>query len=219
MAVRPAQIFILEALPVLTTVFLHCLCDELNTATEPVGASGIAYSDYASVDDAVVTSGILSVDDIVAECADPCDSDEEVEEKVERITQPMSSSAVAALDLLQRYVRVSDDGESYLALQVTFRFESTVSQPDASQLSDKSQDGLSSLIAAAKPFIVWKAIPCSLLLIQRKAFVMNKWQHAHLAHRAEGLGEFTLDKGFETCSCAELPVLWFHSKGIFHKES
>ncbi|XP_037509385.1 tigger transposable element-derived protein 6-like [Rhipicephalus sanguineus] len=96
-------------------------CDELNTAMETVGASGIAYSDYASVDDAVVTSAMLSVDDIVAECA----SDEEVEEEeeveeveVERIPEPTFSSAVAALDLLRRYVRTSDDGESHMALQV-----------------------------------------------------------------------------------------------------
>lgn len=93
-------------------------CDELNTAMETVGASGIAYSDYASVDDAVVTSAMLSVDDIVAECADPCASDEEVEEEVERIPEPTFSSAVAALDLLRRYVRTSDDGESHMALQV-----------------------------------------------------------------------------------------------------
>ncbi|KAH8009840.1 hypothetical protein HPB51_020188 [Rhipicephalus microplus] len=60
-------------------------CDELNTAMETVGASGIAYSDYASVDDAVVTSAMLSNDDIMAECADPCASDEDVEKEVERI--------------------------------------------------------------------------------------------------------------------------------------
>ncbi|KAH8021187.1 hypothetical protein HPB51_012582 [Rhipicephalus microplus] len=93
-------------------------CDELNTAMETVGASGIAYSDYASVDDAVVISTMLSVDDIMAECTDTCARDEEVKEEVERIPQPTSSSAVAALDLLRRYVRTSDDGESHMALQV-----------------------------------------------------------------------------------------------------
>ncbi|KAH8033636.1 hypothetical protein HPB51_014917 [Rhipicephalus microplus] len=85
---------------------------------ETFGASGIAYSDYASVDDAVVTSTMLSADDIVAECVDPCASDEEVEEEVERIPEPTFSSAVVALDLLRRYVRTSDDGESHMALQV-----------------------------------------------------------------------------------------------------
>ncbi|KAH8024895.1 hypothetical protein HPB51_002303 [Rhipicephalus microplus] len=85
---------------------------------ETVGASGIAYSDYASVDDAVIISAMLSVDDIVAECAEPCASDEEVEKEVERIPEPTSSSAVAALDLLGRYVRTSDNGESHMALQV-----------------------------------------------------------------------------------------------------
>ncbi|KAH8038699.1 hypothetical protein HPB51_002843 [Rhipicephalus microplus] len=88
------------------------------TGMKTVGASGIAYSNYASVDDAVVTSTMLSVNDIVAECVDPCTSDEEVEEEVERIPEPTSSSAIAALDLLRRYVRTSDDGESHMALQV-----------------------------------------------------------------------------------------------------
>ncbi|KAH7932376.1 hypothetical protein HPB51_029319 [Rhipicephalus microplus] len=83
---------------------------------EAIGASGIPQSDYASVD-AVVTSAMLSVDDIVAECADPCASDEEVEEEVERIPEPTSSSAVAVVDLLRRYVRTSDDGKSHMALQ------------------------------------------------------------------------------------------------------
>lgn len=103
-------------LPTLQIVFKQ---DDIKKAEmETVGASGIAYSDYASVDDAVVTSAMLSVDDIVAECADPCASDEEVEEEVERIPEPTFSSAVAALDLLRRYVRTSDDGESHMALQV-----------------------------------------------------------------------------------------------------
>ncbi|XP_037576824.1 tigger transposable element-derived protein 6-like [Dermacentor silvarum] len=54
-------------------------CDELDMAMNTVGANRIAYSDYCSVDDAFVTSAVLSVDDVVAECADACTSDDEVE--------------------------------------------------------------------------------------------------------------------------------------------
>ncbi|KAH8028356.1 hypothetical protein HPB51_016179 [Rhipicephalus microplus] len=122
-------------------------CDELNTAMETVGASGIAYSDYASVDDAVVTSTMLSVDDIVAECADLCARDEEVEEEVERIPELTSSSAIAALDLLRRYVRTSDDGESHMALQVLVLVghqkhakKETSSQWQAALLSEALED-------------------------------------------------------------------------------
>lgn len=92
-------------------------CDELNSAMETVGANGIAYSDYASVDDAVVTAAVLSIDDIVAECAGACSSDDEVEEEQPPEPEPTSPSAVAALDLLRRYAR-SDDAETHMALQV-----------------------------------------------------------------------------------------------------
>ncbi|KAH9359935.1 hypothetical protein HPB48_007058 [Haemaphysalis longicornis] len=91
-------------------------CDELHSAMGTVGANGIAYSDYASVDDAVVTAAVLSIDDIVVECAGACSSDDEVEEEQPPEPGPASSSAAAALDLL-RYAR-SDDAETHVALQV-----------------------------------------------------------------------------------------------------
>ncbi|KAH9359750.1 hypothetical protein HPB48_001679 [Haemaphysalis longicornis] len=89
-------------------------CDELNSAMETVGANGIA---YASVDDVVVTAAVLSIDDIVAECAGACSSDDEVEEEQPPEPEPTSPSAVAALDLLRRYAR-SDDAETQMALPV-----------------------------------------------------------------------------------------------------
>lgn len=95
-------------------------CDELCTAMQTVG-DGIAYSDYVSIDDAVVTSEVLSVDEIVAECADVCSSEDEVEEEEgerEQLLDPTSSSAVTALDLLRRYVSSSDDAECHTALQL-----------------------------------------------------------------------------------------------------
>lgn len=59
----------------------------------------------------------MSIDDIVAECAGTCSSDDEVEEEQPPELEPTSSSAVAALDLLRRYTR-SDDAETHMALQM-----------------------------------------------------------------------------------------------------
>ncbi|KAH7971175.1 hypothetical protein HPB49_019959 [Dermacentor silvarum] len=86
--------------------------DELCTAMQTVG-DGIAYSDYISIDDAVVTSEVLSVDEIVAERADVCSSEDEVEEEGEReqLRDPTSSSAVTALDLLRKYVQNGPRGD------------------------------------------------------------------------------------------------------------
>lgn len=92
---------------------------EMNSAMETVGTNRIAYSDYASVDDTVVTSAVLSIDGIMAECADACSSDDKVEgeQLPEQPPEPNFSLAVVALDLLRRYV-LSDDAKSHVALQV-----------------------------------------------------------------------------------------------------
>ncbi|XP_070386663.1 tigger transposable element-derived protein 4-like [Dermacentor albipictus] len=52
-------------------------CHQLDTDMEAVGANGIAYSDYASVDNAVATSEVLTIDQLVAETSTIDDKVEE----------------------------------------------------------------------------------------------------------------------------------------------
>ncbi|KAH7973864.1 hypothetical protein HPB49_005961 [Dermacentor silvarum] len=61
-------------------------CDQLDTAMETVG-DRIAYSDYVSIDDAVVTSEVLPVNEIVTECADARSSEDEVEKEREQMPE------------------------------------------------------------------------------------------------------------------------------------
>lgn len=58
-----------------------CLHRLLELNFETVGAKRYAYSDYASVNDAVVTCAVLSIDDNVPECANACSRDDEVDEE------------------------------------------------------------------------------------------------------------------------------------------
>lgn len=102
-------------------------CDpELTEAMNALGATGVAYEEYVAVDAAVVTSECQSIAEIVEnsvanEAAD-CDEDDEREEDSEELAGDLAATnfgeAVAALDLLRRYVAPQSDAESNAAFQI-----------------------------------------------------------------------------------------------------
>lgn len=65
--------------------------------------------DHIFVDDATVTSEVLTIDQVVAECAEACSTNNDVEEEEEKLPEPAFTLAVVALDLMRRYVRPSDN--------------------------------------------------------------------------------------------------------------
>lgn len=67
---------------------------------------------------AVVTFQVSTTDQIVAECADACNSDDEVEEEGEQLPETTFTPAVATQDSLRKHVRSSDNPESHTALQI-----------------------------------------------------------------------------------------------------
>ncbi|KAK8785448.1 hypothetical protein V5799_008190 [Amblyomma americanum] len=95
---------------------------ELSEALNALGATGVTYDDYVAVDAAVVTSECQSIAEIVADSvaseASDCDDDEEHEPHDSgELADPSFGEAVAALDLLRRYVAPQSDAESNAAFQ------------------------------------------------------------------------------------------------------
>ncbi|KAL1415595.1 hypothetical protein MTO96_006717 [Rhipicephalus appendiculatus] len=96
--------------------------EELNEAMNALGATGTTY-DYVAVDAAVVTSECQSIAQIVANSiaseAGNCDDDDEHEPRDSvQLPNPSFGEAVAALDLLRRYVAHESDADSNAAFQV-----------------------------------------------------------------------------------------------------
>uniref|UniRef100_A0A1E1X318 Putative tigger transposable element n=1 Tax=Amblyomma aureolatum TaxID=187763 RepID=A0A1E1X318_9ACAR len=96
-------------------------CDqELTEAMDALGATGLTYDDYVAVDAAVVTSECQSIGDIVASsvASEAADCDDELEpHDSEDLSDPSFGEAVAALDLLRRYVAPQSDADSNAAFQ------------------------------------------------------------------------------------------------------
>lgn len=78
-------------------------------ALETVVVNAIAYSNYTSVDNVVLSSTVLCLDEVMAECADACTSEDQAEKEVEQVPKQTSLLAIAALHLPRRYSHSSND--------------------------------------------------------------------------------------------------------------
>ncbi|KAL1476790.1 hypothetical protein MTO96_018208 [Rhipicephalus appendiculatus] len=92
-----------------------------------LGATGVTYDDYVTMDAALVTSECQSAAEIIANSvaseANDCDDDEEHKpqnsgELAVELANPSFGEAVAALNLLGRYVPHQSDTDSNAAFRV-----------------------------------------------------------------------------------------------------
>ncbi|KAL1466151.1 hypothetical protein MTO96_042915 [Rhipicephalus appendiculatus] len=106
---------------------------ELTEAMNALGATGVTYDNVVSVDAALVTSECQSITEIVAdsvasEAGDSGDNEEPQESG--ELADPSFAEAVAALDLLRRYVAPQSDAESNGAFHVIEKRVVLSSEPD-----------------------------------------------------------------------------------------